>query len=377
MPVSNGSTVKRRFLDLNRITADKLQRGPLRIEFPVLIFTLIFFLTTGCTDKKRKSLAESPSGMVMIPSGTFTMGGNSRQSSRDEFPRRKVRVDAFYMDVHEVTNRQFSEFVESTGYLTVAEREIDWEDLKKSVPPGTPKPPKEVLQPGSVVFTSTDGPVSLNDERQWWEWKTGANWREPLGPESNIEDLMDHPVVHVAWEDAVVYAEWAKKRLPTEAEWEWAARGGLDDPVYPWGNEPANTSAEKANFWQGQFPYKNTLKDGYLESAPVKSYSPNGYGLYDMAGNVWEWCADLYHHEGYSMETAEVCINPKGPEVSFDPREPMATKRVIRGGSFLCNDSYCSGYRVSRRMSSSEDTGLNHTGFRCVRSANRANSVYN
>ena len=329
-----------------------------------LLLSTVLILSDGCTARET----EAPAGMALIPGGTFMMGGNSPQSSADEFPRRKVKVNAFYMDVHEVTNRQFSEFVESSAYVTVAERAVDWEQLKRSVPPGTPKPPAELLQPGSVVFASTEGPVSLSDERQWWEWKTGANWRHPLGPGSDIAEMMDHPVVHVAWEDAVAYAEWAGKRLPTEAEWEWAARGGLNDPLYPWGDEPASVSAEKANFWQGQFPYRNSLKDGYLGSAPVKSYAPNGYGLYDMAGNVWEWCADLYHHDGYSMETGEVCINPTGPSVSFDPREPLAAKRVMRGGSFLCNDSYCTGYRVSRRMSSSEDTGLSHSGFRCVKS---------
>lgn len=335
-----------------------------------LIFILsVFILSCNSKEKSHRSEARStaPEGMVLIPAGEFLMGGKSEQADPDELPRRMVRVDAFFMDETEVTNREFAQFVEATNYMTVAERPIDWEEMAKTLPPGTPSPPDSVLQAGSLVFQPTDGPVSLNDVSQWWAWTTGANWQQPEGPGSSIEDRMDHPVVHIAWEDAQAYAQWAGKRLPTEAEWEWAAMGGLEDPKYPWGNEPSSEATGLANFWQGPFPYKNTEADGFYTTAPVQSFPPNGYGLYDMAGNVWEWTADKYHAEAYQMSRAErVVANPDGPDTSFDPQEPRMPKRSMRGGSFLCHDSYCSGYRVARRMKSSEDSGFNHTGFRCV-----------
>ncbi len=309
-------------------------------------------------------------GMALIPAGQFQMGGQTEQADQDEFPRHMVAVDSFWMDVHEVTNAQFMAFVKATDYVTIAERPIDWETIKKDLPPGTPKPADEVLKPGSIVFQKTSGPVPLHDERQWWNWTIGANWRQPEGPGSNIDGRLNHPVVHIAWDDAVAYANWAGKRLPTESEWEWAARGGLSNPVYPWGNQAAAQSAHLANFWQGEFPHEDTIEDGFGGTAPVKSFQANGYGLYDMAGNVWEWCADWYHADAYKMAAHEGHQhNPQGPDKSFDPREPYTPKRVMRGGSYLCNDSYCSGYRVARRMKSSQDSGLSHTGFRCVRDA--------
>ncbi|MCE7996108.1 MAG: formylglycine-generating enzyme family protein [Roseivirga sp.] len=306
--------------------------------------------------------------MAFIPAGSFTMGGRSDQAYEDEFPRHDVKVSAFYMDVTEVTNAQFSAFTESTGYITIAERDVDWEEMKSQVPEGTPRPPDSVLMAGSLVFQKTSQPVNLRDYAQWWKWTTGANWRQPEGPSSSIKGRMDHPAVHIAFEDAQAYAKWAGKRLPTEAEWEWAALGGSSDNKYPWGNESVEKAYDKANFWQGLFPYENQLADGFEGAAPVKSFPANDYGLYDMAGNVWEWCQDKYDTRSYSKDKNKgVVNNPSGSDRYYDPREPLSPKHVIRGGSFLCNDSYCSGYRTARRMSSSRDSGFNHTGFRCVK----------
>ncbi|SFE07321.1 formylglycine-generating enzyme family protein [Thermophagus xiamenensis] len=318
-------------------------------------------------EAENNSSNQSLGDMVLIPGGEFEMGAKENQFAKpDEFPVHKVYVDSFLMDRHPVTNAQFREFVEATGYVTTAERRPDWQEIKKQLPPGTPKPPDSLLVPASLVFKSPDHEVSLSDYIAWWEWVPGANWRHPLGPGSSIEGLDDHPVVHVSWYDAMAYATWAGKRLPTEAEWEYAARGGNNDYIYPWGNEPV--SAQRANFWQGNFPYKNVVEDGFQRTAPVGSFPANGYGLYDMAGNVWEWTADWYHPDYYAFLAQQViALNPQGPETSFDPMEPGVPKKVIRGGSFLCNDSYCAGYRSSARMKSSPDSGALHLGFRCVK----------
>ncbi|WPU92409.1 formylglycine-generating enzyme family protein [Mucilaginibacter sabulilitoris] len=322
----------------------------------------------------ESSLSDIPAGnsthkgMVWIKNGTFMMGGDNKQAANDEYPKHKVMVTGFWIDATEVTNAEFARFVKATGYVTTAEKKPDWNELKKQLPPGTAKPDDKLLVPASLVFSSPKQAVDLNDYGQWWSWQTGANWRHPHGPGSNILGKENYPVVQVSWYDAQAYCKWAGKRLPTEAEWEWAARGGLTNNIYPWGNEPVDSGKPKANTWQGSFPYKNLLTDKFYFAAPIKSFKANGYGLYDMAGNVWEWCNDLYNDKYYaSINKPAGVADPQGPAKSFDPEEPYATKRVIRGGSFLCNDSYCSGYRVARRMKSTEDSGMEHLGFRCVR----------
>lgn len=309
----------------------------------------------------------STRGMVLIPAGVFIMGANNDQASKDEYPPHEVKINAFWMDATEVTNAQFREFVDATSYITTAEKKPDWEELKKSVPPGTEPPPDSLLVPASLVFHQTPGPVDLNDYNQWWQWVPGADWKHPRGPGSSIQGMENYPVVHVSWFDAMAYCKWAGKRLPTEAEWEYAARGDLVDAVYPWGNEHVNSGKAKANSWEGKFPYYIEKKDGYTGLAPVRAYPSNAYGLFDMAGNVWEWCNDWYAADYYKSIAGKTSLNPQGPVTSSDPEDPYTSKKVLRGGSFLCNDSYCSGYRSARRMKSSPDTGLEHTGFRCVK----------
>lgn len=312
----------------------------------------------------------STTGMVYIPGGTFMMGADNNQASKDEYPKHKVTVDPFYMDEHEVTNAQFKTFVDATGYITTAEQKPNWEQLKKQLPPGTPKPDESQLIAASLVFTPPNTPVDLNNYSQWWSWVAGASWKHPEGPESDITGKENYPVIHVSWDDAMAYCKWAGKRLPTEAEWEFAARGGLKNNIYPWGDQGIAVGKAKANSWDGSFPNENTARDGFKNLAPVKSFPSNGYKLFDMAGNVWEWCSDWYRADYYAQLGKTEATNPIGPGDSYDPDEPYTPKKVARGGSFMCNDSYCSGYRVARRMKSSFDSGMSNMGFRAVRDLN-------
>ncbi len=315
--------------------------------------------------------------MLLIPGGYFSYGAQPRQDiasnlfsgqpKSDEWPVNRVYIDSFWMDETEVTNRQFADFVTATGYVTTAERPISLEEIMAQVPPGTPSPPDSALAPASLVFIKPSSDQVKNPSvDSWWKFVKGANWRQPEGPGSDINGREDHPVVHVSWYDAQAYARWAGKRLPTEAEWEYAAAGGDVKQIFAWGNE-LNPSTTGGNYWQGEFPFVDTAEDGHDGTAPVKSYLPNRFGLYDMSGNVWEWCEDWYHHDQYScLNDRKSHHNPQGPPLSYDPGLSHAYQRVLRGGSFLCNDSYCAGYRTSARMKSAPDTGLSHTGFRCV-----------
>ena len=310
--------------------------------------------------------SEPPPGMVWIPGGEFVMGTAREAPNRNEQPAHPVRVDGFFMDATEVTNAQFRAFVEATGYVTTAEKAPDWEQIKLQVPPGTPRPAPEMLVPGSIVFTSPPGPTPWEDIAQFWSWTPGACWKHPEGPGTDIVGRESHPVVQVSWMDANAYAAWAGKRLPTEAEWEYACRGGLAGKRFPWGDEPLpETDGKRANIWQGEFPHRNTKADGWERTAPVKSYPPNGYGLYDMGGNVWEWCGDWYRADAY-LGLQGVTVNPRGPGTSWDPNEPLAPKRVTRGGSFLCHASTCESYRPAARRGTEMETGMSHIGFRCV-----------
>jgi sulfatase modifying factor 1 len=319
--------------------------------------------------------------MALIPGGEFTMGSDSEQAFPNESPAHRVTVAPFFLDVNPVTNADFAKFVQATGYVTVAERPVDWEEMKKQVPPGTPKPPDEVLAPGSLVFQPTDGPVDLRDMSQWWVWTTGASWRQPEGPGSSIKGRENHPVVQVSFEDAQAYAQWAGKRLPTEAEWEFAARGGLENKRYAWGDEENPDGRFMVNRWTGTFPYHNDAADGFPGTSPVGSFPPNGYGLYDMGGNVWNWCSDLYRADTFAARAGDeaACCDPRGPLtaagetfVPGDPSPPTvpgAERRVTKGGSFLCHPSYCESYRPSARRGTPPDTGSSHVGFRCAKDA--------
>lgn len=311
----------------------------------------------------------APPGMVWIPGGEFSMGSDGCTESlcdlpgvtRDAQPIHRVYVDGFWMDRTEVSNDEFARFVEATGYKTIAEIAPTQEEF--------PTAPPENLVAGSTVFTPTTDPVPLDNHYQWWRYQQGADWRNPAGPGSSIEGRGNHPVVQIAYPDAVAYAAWAGKRLPTEAEWEFAARGGKAGQIYAWGNELTPDGKWMANIFQGRFPMQDRGEDGFIGTAPVGLFPANGYGLHDMAGNVWEWVSDWYRPDTYARQkmAGEPVRNPTGPDRPFDPQEPNERKRVQRGGSFLCTAQYCTRYMVGTRGRGEEKTAANHLGFRCVK----------
>lgn len=312
-----------------------------------------------------------PPGMIWIPGGEFSMGCDEIGETlcgmpgltADALPIHRVQVSGFWMDKTEVTNEQFKAFVDATGYVTIAEQKPSKEEF-----PGVPE---DKLVKGSTVFTPTADRVPLDNYLQWWRYVEDADWRHPFGPESNIEGREKFPVVHIAFADAEAFCKWSGKRLPTEAEWEFAARGGVPGRLYPWGDELRPSGKHLANIFQGVFPTKDSGADGFVGISPVAQFLPNGYGLYDVAGNVWEWCSDWYRHDYYEnlQSQNELSINPLGPNDSFDPAEPGINKRVHRGGSFLCTDEYCTRYMVGTRGKGEMNTASNHTGFRCAKSA--------
>ena len=304
----------------------------------------------------------APDGMIWVPGGSFWMGCEGC-GMPDARPEHVVTVAGFWMDRAPITNAEFARFVDATRYVTVAERPLD--------PAEYPGVPRDKLVPGSAVFVPTATPVALDNPLQWWRYTPGANWRHPLGPASSVTDRADHPVVHIAFEDALAYARWIDKRLPSEAEFEFAARGGLDRRKYPWGDELTPAGKAVANTWQGRFPARDRGEDGYLGTSPVTAFPPNGFGLLDMGGNVWQWCADWYRPDTYAARAGSGAAirDPQGPSDSFDPQEPGAAKRVVRGGSYLCTDQYCARYLVGSRGKAEITSGTSNLGFRLVRSA--------
>lgn len=294
-------------------------------------------------------------GMVRIEGGEFSMGSDGHYP--EERPVRRAAVEGFWIDAHPVTNRQFARFVDATGWITTAERPVD-PDLFPGADP-------QLLEPASVVFMPPSAPPVR--EGSWWRYVQGADWRHPTGPHSSLEGLEDHPVVHVAWEDVSAYAAWAGLELPSEAEWEFAARGGLDGATYAWGEELTPNGRHMANVWQGQFPFRNPAEEGWTRTSPVGAFPPNGYGLYDMIGNVWEWTGDWWSVTGEGREGGPCCARYRR-EQSCDPNAPgpRTPRRVLKGGSHLCAPNYCRRYRPAARHPQPEDSAGSHIGFRCV-----------
>ena len=310
---------------------------------------------SGCTNSPSISLVAATEGMVLIKAGSFRMGSDDPRF-QDAQPVHKVALKGFWMDKNLVTNAEFEKFVTATSYKTVAERPLD--------PKEFPGVPLDKLVPGAVVFTPPDHEVRLDDVTQWWSYVPKADWRHPEGPSSDLKGRESHPVVHVAYEDAAAYAKWVGKRLPTEAEWEFAARGGLDQKPFIWGEEFAPGGKQMANTFNGDFPNKNTKSDGFERTSPVGSFPANAFGLNDMAGNVWQWCSDWYRPDYFAKSPKE---NPQGPDDSLDPDEPGVPKRVQKGGSFLCCEAYCARYMPGGRGKGDINTGSSHVGFRCAK----------
>ena len=330
---------------------------------------LISFLFTSCNRLEKEISFTPPNGMVWVEGKSYSKGAkiDDQYSMMREKHSHNVYVDGFFIDITEVTNKQFKKFVAETGYITIAERKIDWEEMKKSLPPGTPKPHDSILQPGSLIFNEdVKEVVGMDNYFQWWKWQIGANWRTPKGPGSSIENKENFPVVHIAYEDALAYCQWANRRLPTEAEWESAAQGNFKNAIYTWGDN-VDLLDSNANTWQGNFPVVNEGSDGFKMIAPVKSYPANSIGVYDMIGNVWEITDDLFNINYYrELDSSTELNNPKGASSCYNPSNPFETQHVMKGGSFLCHDSYCASYRISARMGVSIDSGSDHTGFRTI-----------
>ena len=344
-----------------------------RFSRRVVATGVLLFVGAACARGERDAAASAvataeapgaaPPGMVWVPGGEFEMGDDGPFALRPERPVHRVRVDGFFMDIETVTNTRFAAFVDATGYVTVAERAPDLNEILRQLPPGTPPPPAELLVPGSLVFTPAPQAKDLQDVSQWWRWVPGADWRHPGGPQSSIDSKEDFPVVQIAWADAVAYAKWAGARLPTEAEWEYAARGGRARVAHAWGAEAHDAAHPQAHIYEGTFPAQPA------EPEPVGSYPANPFGLHDMSGNVWQWTLDWFDENTYRTDHRRgVVTDPTGPAAPDAPQSGREAARVIRGGSFLCSDSYCRGYRVSARGTGAPDTGASHIGFRTVMS---------
>jgi formylglycine-generating enzyme required for sulfatase activity len=367
-----------------------MQRQVLLIAVLAALGLGVFLVLGNFFSKSQQAIPEirlgdgvsGPKGMAWIPGGEFLMGSDHKKAQTNERPTHKVKVSGFWMDTTHVTNDQFAQFVKETNYKTTAEQVPDWETIRVQLPPGTPKPPASVFIPGAMVFVGTNAKVNLNDYSQWWAYVPGANWRHPAGPQSNIVGKGNHPVVQVSYEDALAYAKWAGKRLPTEAEWEIAARGGLNQATYVWGDQLEQEGKLPANIWDVKkqaFPVVSPKAGGAVGTSSVGTYPQNGYGLFDMTGNAWQWVADWYRADYFALQAKEygnsIANNPQGPTSSYDLDDygvpPNAPKRVIRGGSFLCNEDYCQSYRPSARRGSDPFSPMAHLGFRLAKDSNK------